>query len=61
LTWQEESCTFADEHHNDSNKRLYHDLYRTLRENAPLAVTAASIRRQIAVLEQCRALSDLYQ
>jgi scyllo-inositol 2-dehydrogenase (NADP+) len=60
LPWQEESCTFPDETYTDSNKRLYHDLYRTLRENVPLAVTAASIRRQIAVLEQCRAQSDLY-
>ena len=61
LPWQEESCEFPDEAYTDSNKRLYQDLYRTLRQNAPLAVTAESIRRQIAVLEQCRAQSDLYR
>src|SRR5262249_10213901 len=61
LPWQEESASFPHEHHNDSNKRLYHDLYCTLRERALLAVTAASIRRQIAVLEECRAQSALYR
>jgi len=42
-----------------SNKRLYADLYATLRQGAPLAITPQSIRRQIAVLEQCRALSPV--
>lgn len=36
-----------------SSQVYYVDLYRTLRENAPLAVTPASVRRVMQVLEQC--------
>jgi predicted dehydrogenase len=58
LPWIEETCDLG-ESHTESNKRLYRDLYATLREGAPLAVTPASIRRQIALLEKCRELSPV--
>lgn len=56
LPWVEESCDLTKEDHTASNKRLYRDLHATLRRGAPLAVTPASIRRQMAVLERCREL-----
>jgi len=54
LPWVEESCDLSREPHRSSNRRLYRDLYATLRQNRTLAITAESIRRQIAVLETCR-------
>jgi scyllo-inositol 2-dehydrogenase (NADP+) len=59
LPWVEESADLVGEAPRASNKRLYADLYATLRQGAPLAITPQSIRRQIAVLEQCRALSPV--
>ena len=59
LPWVEETSDLSREDHTASNKRLYGDLHRGLRQGAPLAVTAASIRRQIAVLERCRELSPV--
>ncbi|HLZ09323.1 MAG TPA: gfo/Idh/MocA family oxidoreductase, partial [Chloroflexota bacterium] len=55
LPWVEETADLSHEGHRASNKRLYHDLYATLRQGAPLQITPESIRRQIAVLEKCRA------
>ena len=57
LPWIEESCTFQTESYTASNKRLYLDLYATLRHSAPLPITAESIRRQLSVIEACRAVS----
>lgn len=59
LPWIEETCDLSHERHDMSVHRLYHNLYATLREGAPLAITPASIRRQIAVLEQCRATAPI--
>jgi len=56
LPWVEETCDLSKEGHRTNNRRLYHDLYGTLRQQAPLAITPESIRRQIAVLEKCREL-----
>ncbi len=56
LPWREVSCdlsaarTFAYE-------KVYSDLYATLREGAPLAITPESVRRQIVILDECRAQS----
>lgn len=36
----------------------YEDLYRTLREGAPLAITPRSVRTLIAVLEECHRQAD---
>ena len=57
LPWVEETCDLSKEGHRTNNRRLYHRLYATLREGAPLAITPGSIRRQIAVLEACRQLN----
>ena len=59
LVWTEETCTFTNEGWLTKNERLYNSLYATLREDAPLAVTPESIRRQRAVLERCRELSPI--
>ena len=59
LPWIEETADLSKERHTDSNKRLYHDLYATLRAHQPPAITAESVRRQIAVLQQCRELSPV--
>ncbi|WP_226781311.1 Gfo/Idh/MocA family protein [Oceaniglobus trochenteri] len=54
LNWTEESCDLLSEQWTSKNQRMYADLYRTLREGAPLAITAESVRRQLVVLEECR-------
>ncbi|MFL6145128.1 MAG: Gfo/Idh/MocA family protein [Labedaea sp.] len=56
LRWTEESCDLAGETYTQSHVRMYRDLYATVREGRPLAITPNSIRRQVAVLEQCRAV-----
>jgi scyllo-inositol 2-dehydrogenase (NADP+) len=61
LPWIEEACNFPSENYTASNKRLYLDLYRTLRKGAPLAITPESIRRQIYILEKCRQISNFDQ
>ena len=40
---------------------LYLDLYETLRNGKPLAITPDSVRKVIAVLEECRRQSPLYK
>lgn len=57
--WIEESADLKNEAFRSANWRLYEDLYETMRNGAPLAVTAESVRRQIAVLEKCRELSPI--
>jgi predicted dehydrogenase len=37
------------------NQAFYEDLYQTLRQGAPPAITAESARRYVAILERCRA------
>lgn len=58
LTWYEA----GDEPRLDFGgemRRLYQDLYATLKQGAPLAITPESVRRQIAILEKCRELSPI--
>ena len=38
---------------------FYKDLYETLRQGAPLAITPESVRRQIAALEKCHQLAGM--
>ena len=38
---------------------LYRDLYRTLREGAPLYITPESVRRQMVVIEECHRQNPL--
>jgi len=53
LPWIEESCDLSADLDN-GDARYYLDLYRCLREGAPLPVTPESVRREIAVLDECR-------
>jgi scyllo-inositol 2-dehydrogenase (NADP+) len=53
LPWREETCELAREF-GSGVRQLYGDLYATIREGAPLAITPESVRRQVAVLEKCR-------
>ena len=39
---------------------FYADLFRTIREGAPLGITPESVRRQIAIIEECSRRSALY-
>ncbi|MGI6207961.1 MAG: Gfo/Idh/MocA family protein [Anaerolineae bacterium] len=59
ITWYEESWE-CPRNVPDGYEKLYLDLYATLRQGAPLAITPESVRRQIAVLEECRRQSPLY-
>jgi predicted dehydrogenase len=54
LPWREVVCDLSMDP-SAGHRKVYLNLYATLREGKPLAVTAESVRRQIAVLEICRA------
>ena len=56
LPWHEESCKLVEDF-GAWERQLYCDLYATLRQGAPLAITPQSVRRQVAILEKCRELS----
>jgi scyllo-inositol 2-dehydrogenase (NADP+) len=43
----------------DTSGAFYHDLYQTLRHNARPFITLESVRRRIAVMEQCHKLNPL--
>jgi scyllo-inositol 2-dehydrogenase (NADP+) len=58
LPWREETCDVSAEH-NPGYRKVYLDLYATLRRGEPLAITPESVRRQIAVLDRCRELSPV--
>jgi len=53
LPWQEGSWTKSSVESPDYME-FYEDLYRSLRCGVPLVITAASVRRTLAVLEECR-------
>ena len=59
LAWHEETCDVAD-YHGPGQAGYYLDLYRTLREGAPLVVTPQSVRRVMAVIEECHRLSPVW-
>ncbi|MGQ9555024.1 MAG: Gfo/Idh/MocA family protein [Anaerolineae bacterium] len=59
LPWQEETWERGKEG-GSGYVPLYLDLYETLRHGKPLAITPESVRRVIAVLEECRRQSPLY-
>ena len=58
LPWKEETIELVHDGAGDV-RRLYRDLYAAIRQGAPLAVTPESVRRQVAVLERCRAQSPV--
>ena len=58
LAWREE--TFDCSIDNDPGyRKVYVDLYASLREDAPLAITPQSVRRQIAVIDKCHQLGGI--
>jgi len=59
VPWQEETWD-AGQEHSGGYEMVYLDLYETIRHGKPLAITPESVRRQIAVLEECRRQSPLY-
>jgi scyllo-inositol 2-dehydrogenase (NADP+) len=58
LPWHEETVQL-DNDFGAEMQQLYRDLYAAVRGSAPLAITAESVRRQVAILEKCRALSPI--
>ncbi len=58
LSWQEETWEMPKDLPSTQTS-FYADLYKTLRENAPLVITPESIRRQIGILEKCHQLSPV--
>jgi predicted dehydrogenase len=53
LPWREVACDLSADP-GAGHRKVYLKLYSTLRGGKPLAITAQSVRRQIAVLEECR-------
>ncbi len=58
LPWQEETWKLAGDG-DYGYRKVWLDLYAALRQGQPLAITAESVRRQIAVLDKCRAQNPL--
>jgi scyllo-inositol 2-dehydrogenase (NADP+) len=58
LPWREERCEPVGDF-GSTLRQLYRDLYATIRQGTPLAITAESVRRQVAILEKCRELSPV--
>jgi len=53
LSWHEDSWKRPEDAPLKKAIPFYLDLYRTLREGAPLVITPESVRRLVAVLEEC--------
>ena len=60
LDWHAESCEVADDFAAIS-RDFYRDLARSIRDGEPLAVTPQSVRRNIALLENCKRLAPVQQ
>ncbi|MCC7354416.1 MAG: Gfo/Idh/MocA family oxidoreductase [Anaerolineae bacterium] len=54
LPWVEVCYEVAMDDDPHGYVKTYRDLYGSLKEGKPLAITAESVRRQIAILDQCR-------
>lgn len=52
LPWQEETWN-AENDTGVGEAGFYIDLYRTIREGAPLAITPENVRKRIAILQRC--------
>ena len=58
IPWREECWDVPSERKSD--ERLYYeDLYKALRQGAPLPITPESVRRVMWVIEECRRLSPI--
>ncbi|GAA0532659.1 oxidoreductase [Saccharopolyspora subtropica] len=55
LPWVEEERSVAGDAYADSHRRMYTELAPALRGGAPVPIPLDDIRRQLAVLDQCRA------
>lgn len=60
LVWQEASWDIENDT-SPGHAGFYHDLFATIRQGAPLAVTAESVRRVIWLQEECHRLCPLPQ
>ena len=58
LPWKEESFTPEFGFFTSMNK-LYGDIYDSIRTGGPVAISAASVRRQVEILERCREISPV--
>lgn len=58
IPWQSETWRAIDTP-SDGGRRIYIELYRTIKEGGPLAITPESVRRQIALIEKCKTLSPV--
>ncbi len=58
LPWQEHTWEIPDNVIPEPIA-FYNDLYETIRNNAPLAITPESVRRQIAALQTCHQLCPI--
>lgn len=58
-TWHSDSWSAEDQEITPLQVQFYENVYRTLRENASLVITPESVRRQIAVIEQCHEMSPV--
>lgn len=58
INWIEGSWNAAD-YQGPGYEAFYLDLYQTIRQGAPLVVSAQSVRKTIWLLEQCRQLSPV--
>ncbi len=56
IPWKGEEVWELSKDNGKGKIGFYIDLYNTLLKNAPLAITAESVRRQIAILEKCHEL-----
>lgn len=56
LPWHEETCELVGDF-GSGVRQLYGDIYATIRQGAPLVITPASVRRQMAILGKCRELN----
>ena len=58
LPWKEESFT-PDFSFLGSMNAFYTDIFNAIRTDSPLAISAASVRRQVEILERCREMSPV--
>jgi predicted dehydrogenase len=58
IVWQEGTWSAA-EYNGPGYEAFYLDLYKTIRQGAPLVITAQSVRKVIWIMEQCRRLSPV--
>lgn len=61
MIWHEDSWQLGNASVNEAHAHFYTDLYATIREGAPLAITPESVRRVVWLQEECHRQSPLAQ